>query len=461
MGLLSFISVLRARAFVLFWAIGLSTLVAAALGFALPKNYVASAKVQVDSVFENPLTGMAEKRHRVSEFLGQQAALVSSRSVALQAVDDLIETNHLNIIEYEEEWRTKTQGEIVAGNNLYEWVADDLLGNLMIQSSVAESTLVISYRTNNPSLASRYANAFADAYMKVVLSNRERRSARAAANFSAETKNLEQRVQKSRDELSDFQTQSGLVTIGSQQLEAAELELGTITGRIAEARADYAEARSLYEQAKKATRAELETLPIPNDNSLGKTAQARLASERAKLLRIEQRYGENHPDYREGLTRMRALQSSLFQSIAEKFEYSRRRVANLEAAARVQKQKVLDYQKIRQRFDELEQSLNTNQQTFDEVARRTLQQSLQSRFDLIDIMMLGRAVPPAEPPIPLHVIVIIAGFFLGLFIGVSAAILIELLEARIRVPMMLERCIGAPVMAELAIAAPRGKGQYL
>jgi len=41
MGLLSFISVLRARAFVLFWAIGLSTLVAAALGFALPKNYVA------------------------------------------------------------------------------------------------------------------------------------------------------------------------------------------------------------------------------------------------------------------------------------------------------------------------------------------------------------------------------------------------------------------------------------
>ena len=300
MGLLSFFNVLRARSLIVLWSIVIATFISAVLGFALPKNYVASAKVQVDSVFENPLTGLAEKRHRVSEFLGQQAALVSSRSVALKVVAELIATGHLSMAEYEDQWRKKTGGEIVTGNNLTEWVADELLLNLNVQSSVTESTMLISYRSNDPSLAARYANAFADSYMRIVIDNRQRRAARTAANFSEETRNLERQVQKSRDELTDFQAESGLVTIGAQQLEAAEVELGTITSRIADARADYAEARSLLSQAVSASRAELATLPIPNDNNVGKSAQARLGSIRAQMEKVEQRYGENHPDYQEG-----------------------------------------------------------------------------------------------------------------------------------------------------------------
>ncbi len=460
MGLLSFFNVLRARSLIVLWSIVIATFISAVLGFALPKNYVASAKVQVDSVFENPLTGLAEKRHRVSEFLGQQAALVSSRSVALKVVAELIATGHLSMAEYEDQWRKKTGGEIVTGNNLTEWVADELLLNLNVQSSVTESTMLISYRSNDPSLAARYANAFADSYMRIVIDNRQRRAARTAANFSEETRNLERQVQKSRDELTDFQAESGLVTIGAQQLEAAEVELGTITSRIADARADYAEARSLLSQAVSASRAELATLPIPNDNNVGKSAQARLGSIRVQMEKVEQRYGENHPDYQEGLMQMRSLQTALFQSIRERADYARRRIASLEAAAAIQKARVIALQKTRQTFNVLEQGLANNQQTFDEISRRRLQQSLQSRFDLVDILMLGRAVPPQEPPVPIHVIVIIAGFFLGVCLGISAAILTELVEARIRVKAMLERVAQAPVFAEVTVSGPRGKGQF-
>ena len=461
MSILAFLSVLRARAIIIIWAAMIATLAAVLIAQVIPQNYEAAAKVQVDSIQENLLTGLAEPRLRVSEFLGQQAAIVTSRTVALKVVRDLAAEGSISLDQYEDQWRAETGGELVPGNDMRLWTADQLLERLTVRQSIAESTLTIIYRGESPSQAARYANAFADAYMITVLDQRKRRAARNAESFSEETRTLEKEVENAREELTEFQQESGLVTIGSQQLESAEVELASLTSRLAEARADYAEATSLLELARNTPRAELGTIPIPDYNVPGRTAQGRLAAINSQMARLLQRYGENHPDYQEGLNELQTQQNIVFTSIKEREEYTRRRVAKLNEEVALQKKRVVALQKTKQRFDVLEKNLETNRNAYDLIAARTLQEGLQSRVDTVDVLLLSQAVPPREPIIPTSAIIILVGLFLGLGLGASTAVLVELLEGRLRSREGLQMAARAPVFAEIRIPKPVKRRYFL
>ncbi len=459
MSLLALFSVLRARAIIIFWAIMVATIAALLVARVVPQTYEASAKVQVDSIQENLLTGLVEPRLRVSEFLGQQAAIVTSRTVALKVVDILTLEGYISIAQYESNWREITGGELVPGNDSRLWTADQLIEDLVVRSNVAESTLTITYRGDSPSNAARFSNAFADAYMITVLEQRQRRAARNAENFSEETDTLEQQVQESREELTAFQQQSGIVTIGVEQAESAEVELASLTSRMAEARADHAEAQSLFDQVRQTPKDKLGTIPLPAYDTPGRTAQARLAAIASQLERLGQRYGENHPDYLESLSELENQQNIIYSTVKGRAEYTGRRVKKLSQEVAGQKSRVVDLQQTRQRFDTLEKNLDTNRQAYDLLAARTLQEGLQSRFDTIDVLLLSRAVPPQEPLLPIDILIILAGAMLGFCMGMSAAVVVELLEARLRSREGLQLASKADVLAEIRVPG-MVKGRY-
>ncbi|MGV6802107.1 MAG: Wzz/FepE/Etk N-terminal domain-containing protein [bacterium] len=458
MSILAFLSVLRARSAIIFWAVMVAMVSAVAISKALPENFAASAKVQVNALRKNPLTGSVEPVQRVSEFLGQQAALVDSRTVGLHVVNRLAAENYLSMQDYEARWREETGGELLPGNELEPWIADQLMEKLDIGSNALESTLTISYRAEHPSIAARYANAFADAYMSVVMEQRKRRAQRNAASFSEETKTFEQELEAAREEMSEFQQQSGMVTIGTQQLESAEVELSSLTNRLSEARADAAEAQALYDLMNATPRNQLITIPLPANNLPGRAAQSRLASVNAQMEKIAQRYGNNHPDYLELREEQQTNLNIIYNSIRERWVYTKRRAEELAAEVEQQKQVVVGLYETKQKFEILENSLNTNSQAYDLVAARQLQESLQSRLDLIDVFLLSRAVPASKPIIPRNVIIAIVCLIAGFGIGVGIALLVELAEGRVRTRQGLKYITRAPVLAEVSLkSVQRGR----
>jgi uncharacterized protein involved in exopolysaccharide biosynthesis len=459
MSIFAFFSVLRARAFIIVWSTAVAVCAAMMVANVLPQNYEASAKVQVDNMREDLLTGLSERSPRVAEFLGQQSAIVSNRIVALKVVRKLSEEGYLSIPEYKERWTQETGGDVVAMNDLNRWIADELLKRLSVRQSISESTLTITYRGENPAIAARYANAFADAYMVTVQEQRKRRAARNAASFSEETRMLAKQVEDAREELTEFQQESGIVTIGVQQLESAEVHLATITERVAVARGDYAEAESLYELAKVTPRNMLASLPLTGNSARGvptpaMAAQNKIAEISSLLDRIEARYGQSHPDYIEGMNELINQQNIVFSAIKERSEYTKRRLNKLIAEEESQKKKVVALQKTKQRFDVLEKNLETNRQTYDLIAARTLEEGLQSRVASVEVLLLSRALPPGEPLIPIYVVILIAGAFLGMGLGSSTAILIELLEGRLRSIQGLRFATRTPVLAEIKMPRP-------
>ncbi|MBT8472319.1 MAG: hypothetical protein KJN99_06920, partial [Marinicaulis sp.] len=350
MGLNALFTVLLARKWILIQAVMVGALAALLVGLILPKEYRSTARVQVDSLQQNLLTGNFEPRVRVSEFLGQQAAIAGSRSVAVQVYDTLVAQGQLIESDLEAEWREATGGELVAGNDARLWAADKLLKKLEIEADAGQSTLTIGFKSEDPSQSARVANAFASQYMQSVLDQRQRRAARNAANFSGETESLEENIEQAQRDLTDFRQQSGIVGLGAQRLENSEVELAAVTMRLAEARADLSEAQSLLRQAREATGRELLTLPLSQEIASGRQAQSRLGSVLVQLQRLNDRYGPTYPSLIEADNERRALERTILKSVEDRAEFAERRVAALEANLQQKKTEVVALQETKQTY---------------------------------------------------------------------------------------------------------------
>lgn len=461
MGILALFSVLLARKTLVLISVGVAMLFSLMLGVVLPKEYRSIARVQVDSLQENLLTGLFKPRVRVAEFLGQQAAVAGSRTVALQVYDQLIDEGFFIAEEFEAEWRKKTKGELISGNDARLWAADQLLRKLEITADSLESTLSISFRSDDPAQAARIANAFANAYMDTVLGNRKRRATRNASNFDVETLSLAQNIEDAQHDLTTFRETSGIVGLGAQRLEDIEVELAAVTMRLANARTDHSEAQSLLRQAYDASENDLLTLPLSQQIQAGRQAQTRLGAVQVQVQRLSERYGPQYPPFIEAINEKRALERTILKAVEDHAEFAKRRVDALSAEARERKRQVVALQEIKQRYDVLSRRVEASRQTYDLVANRSLQESLQSRVDAIDLMMLARAVPAERPAIlPLPVIVLL-GTMIGFFLGASSAIAVELMEGRIRHIDTIARTLRAPVAAEISIPLRARKSKNL
>lgn len=454
MGLIAFFSVLRHRKAIILWSLLVGMLAAGALALVLPKRYVSSSIVQVDSIQRNAITGLVEPRVKVAEFLGQQAAVASSRTVALEVIDLLSAEGFIVLSDYEPRWRKETGGELVVGNDLRLWAADQLLEDLKVTATDLGSTLEIAYEGGAPAEAARIANAFASAYMATVLDQKQRRFAAKAAGFSDETTELARNVAAAQDELAAYREASGVLPLGAQKIEAAEVEFAALTQRLAEARADDTEAQSLLAQAEATPGSGLVNFPLPQDALSALQAQARLAAVIATMGRIEDRYGVRYPDYAEAANERAALESSILQSVRDRAAYAANRLAALEAQAAAMKTTLASMQTTREAYDLLENKVATSQETYNLVRTRSLQEAMQSRVDTIDVLLLARATPPEGPVTPHPLIITLLGVIAGALVGATTAVAVELLEGRVRTAGPLRHTFRTGVIAEIDTAPP-------
>lgn len=449
MGVFDLFAVLKFRKLIVFWAAAVGLGVGIALSVALPTKYLSISKVQVDSLQRNELTGLIEPRVRVGEYLGQQAAVASSRTVALEVINRLSDEGFIVLGDFEERWRKETGGETVAGNDLRLWAADELLRDFEVTANEIASTLELGYRADDPAQAARVANAFASAYMSTVLDKKQGRSARRAASFSDETEALAKGVSDAQSDLAAFREKSGVVPLGQHKIEAAEIELSTLTERLAQARADSAEAQSLRRQADALPVSAMVSFPLPFDATSARESQERLIAVAPVVARLAERYGPKYPDYVEAAREKATLENDILRSIRERAEFAARRVAALDAQAARLKEEVIGMQQTRQAYDLLEDKVAASQETYNLVTTRSLQESLQSRVDSIDVFLLARATPPSDPATPATWLIALLGGLAGLALGAAIAVFVELYEGRIRTIDAIRHSFRTPTVCEI------------
>lgn len=291
-------TMMRARYRLIVFALAITVTTAVVITDLMPRQYVATTSLVLNASERSPFdSGMSSMKAQTT-FMATQLDILQSRSVALKVVDDLgIPDNAALRLQYEE----SGGGE----GSMREWAAERLAAGLTIEPSRDSRVVDVIYRSADPEMAARVANAFAHAYIATTLDLLTDPARRNAEWFDEQLKVLRERLVDSQSRLTLFQQEHGIISIDER--------LDTETNRLNELARTYVQ------------------------------VQAEAADVRSRQL------GENHPEYRRALSREQAGARSLEQQKQRLLELKQLR-DQLELLAREVESNQSVYDSTLQRF---------------------------------------------------------------------------------------------------------------
>lgn len=439
----------RYRLILAVFAVTLATAVLVSL--TMNKVYSSSAVLFVDVKALDPVLGGAvHTPQTVRGVLATQVELVESDKVVHGVVRDLKLDKDPGLVAA---WQRSEQGE----GDIVTWIAKLMRKSLAVKPSNEGSTLTITYEDTDPKGAARVANALADHYVAVTLSLRADPARQNAKYFESQVGVYRQRVHEAQARMSAFQQESGIVATDAR-LDIENQRLQELSSQLVAVQALATESRS----RRSAVARGADSMPEVVQNELVQRLKADLGQAEAKLQELASRLGPNHPQFLSVQAEVRVLRSRLdaevgrvASSIVASAAVNAQREAEIRAALEAQRNKVL---RLRKDYDELaalSRQVDDAQKALDLVSQRLTQTHLESQAPQSNVSLLSPALPPADPARPKLVLNALVGAFVGLVLGLLAALSLEGFKRPVRTAEDLLRAVELPVLAVLPAAGAR------
>jgi chain length determinant protein EpsF len=456
MDLNQFILALRARrkAFVIAFAVTIATAIAVAL--ILPKKYVATATLLIDTRDEQTMTpGRMTSRERAS-YVQTQIDLLKSTRVATQVARDLKLAQKPGV---REAWERDTGGT----GSIDEWIAAGLLQNILIDSS-GSSFLLVNYSSNDPKYASDVANGFTKAYLDMVLYLRTEPTREAAEWFNQQLKTLRTQVADAQNRLNTFQKQKGLFAEDAR-VDVESARLSELNTQLMAARNASYDAASRYKQATEIVESGVSPEAIPDV-----LANAHIISLKTALGVVEARraqestvLGENHPQYLRTMAELQGLREKLqletkkvIASLGNAVQQTRRREAELQKAIEAQNQRLLTVKDYRIDMTAMTREIESAQRSYDTVLARYMTNQIDATANKANVMLLAPAVAPLKPMHPKVGLIAGLSVVLGALLAGALVYVFEMLDRRVRSRADLESRLAVPSLGRLSKWRPSG-----
>jgi uncharacterized protein involved in exopolysaccharide biosynthesis len=263
--------------------------------------------------------------------------------------------------------------------------------------------------------------------------------------FGEQGKLLRADLERSQAKLSAFQQQKGIVA-REENLDTEMAKLSELTTQLTVIQAQTVDARSKQ-------RSDTEKLPEVMGSSV-------VAGLRADIARLEARQkdaainlGANHPQYKSmqaELTELRANLALESRQVAAGFGTTRSVSSDKERALRdaiqAQKKKLLELRNERDQLAVLQRDVDAAKSTYEAVAARYTQASLESQATQTNVAVLSPATEPLEASSPRILRYTAMAVFFGLLAGLGAAFLWEMLDRRVRCLEDVAEMLQMPVL---------------
>ncbi|MDR0564254.1 MAG: chain length determinant protein EpsF [Azoarcus sp.] len=449
-----FLLILRARRWIVYGIPVCVVLLVALISAWLPYKYTATVSLVVERPVD-PVLGQMQMASG-SGYLPTQIDIIESARVAGRVVELFIERNpymeNENVSDIWKEWYRETKQEKERPKSKDEqkiefrlWLARLLQKQLDVRPSTSRESSVIniSYTVGDARSAADIANMFASAYMDINLSLNTAAAGENARWFREQTKTEKAALDTAKTMLSDYEQKHGIVSVaGRLDLEANRLL--ELNSQLTAAEAKLAGSRSRRGEGE-----DINTMADVISNPVVSTLTSdlnRLSAERSQLLG---RLGENHPQVREindKIREIRIRRDEESKKVKDSLGTSSRSddvlIKELTDAIEKQRAKVLELREHQNKISVLQSNIESAQKAYDLVYQRTMMTTLESRkAQQTNISVLTPATPPADPSSPKIVLNIVLAVFLGVMLGIGVALLLELLDQRVRGGDDLMQCI--------------------
>lgn len=299
-----------------------------------PNRYEANTSLVLNFNGASPFEESAMPAQYGSSYVATQLDIISSQSVALKVVDKLnLGNGNLAALT-----GSGDESDVDISKNA---IANELRNQLNVQPSRDSRVVNITFKSKNPKLAAKIANAFADAYIEKNLELSIEPAARSAQWFDDQTQVFRQRREEAQKRLTDYQQEMGIIMIDER--------LDTETNRLNELSKNYVDAQ-------------------------------------AKTYDIKSRQlGENHPEYIRAIKREESLHASL-EDQKMKFLKIKQQRDKLEVLAREVEAERQAYEEMRKRYYETTLESQFNQSNIAILNRATTPTKASSPNFLLNVV---------------------------------------------------------------------------
>jgi len=443
MNLQQFIYILlaRKRIFQIVFAVvvGTTTL----LSLILPKQYTGAVTLVVDSKTPDPINGGSSQV--TPGYMATQVDIITSERVGRRVVRML---GFEKVPELVEAWKRDADGK----GSVEGYYAAKLGKKLEVKPSKESNVIEIGFLAENPKTAAAVANAFAQAYLETSVEIQTEPAKQYADYFGARIKEIQAKMEKEQAALSSYQKEKGIVSV-DERLDSENSRLNELSTQLILSGAQKSEARSRQHQATGSLESNPDVMNNPNIQNL----RATVTAAEGKLQQTSNELGQNHPQIKQQQAELESLKARLTTEMANVAASLRtntlastQKEAEIRAALEAQKKRVLELKNQRDEVSVMQAELASTQLDYNNLRQRLSQSSLQSQNQQSSVTILTPAFEPEVASKPRVMLNIVLSIVLGSMLGVGAAMLMEILDRRIRSDEDLAE-IGIPLLGVLTV----------
>lgn len=448
MTLYQFLLILKARYRVILGILLFALLAALAVSLLLPKKYSAQTAVLVDARSPDPVGGSAQSGVVAPSYIATQVDIISGDRVAQRVVKmlrlDEVSSN-------KDEWLKATQGR----GTLEAWLAESLQKRLEVRPARESNVINITFKDGDSDVAAKTANAFVQAYIDINLALKTEPARLYAEWFDEQTQASRVKFEAAQARLSDFQQKAGIVT-SDERVDYETARLGQISSQLTTIQGETTDSQS-KRNARGDTVAEVMQSPLING------LKADVARLEAKVRESSVNLGANHPQQQRIELELESLKKQLANetgrinaSIDTTYRVGKDRERELQGAVSAQKARVLLLNKQRDELNVYRRDVEAAQRAYEAVSLSASQTRLQSLTNQTNVVRLNTALAPLNPSSPKTLINLLIAAFGGTLLGISYAVLLEMVNRRVRSTEDLMQILDLPVLASLSSSSGPG-----
>ncbi len=442
MSIAQFLRILMARRMIIAGTFLAAMVVALAVCLLLPPRFPATARILMDVIKPDPVSGQVISSSFVRGYTKTQIELITDYRVAGDVVDKLgWERDPARL----EDFRKNSNGT----EDFRRYEARQVIAATDATLVEGSNILEISYYDANPILARNVVTALRSAYIDASLRFRTDAAGRSADWYVDQAKKAQDALSTAEAAKSTFERTNGIVMApGGADSETMKLEA----------------MQSAMLSARSAAGMVQGSVDVRADQSAPVAAlKAQINAVDDSLAQASQKLGTSHPQYIALTQRRAVLEQQLSRETAlarsqggSTTSASQSNAARLEAEVAAQKAKVLGLKTQLDQLGQLQREVDLRRSQYEKAAARAADLKLEADVSETGLVPLGDAVVSGVPTFPNKPLILALGAAGGLVLGIALAILTELVSRRVRGPEDLAHASKVPVLAVIAGSAPLG-----
>ncbi len=436
-----------------------------------PKLYRSAASLIIDVRAATVLTGVTDvydvggRGWAPSAFFETEFQVMKSRRVARAAAERVgihldEKRNGLGVIADPAE-RARRSAAIDP--------ADLALGRYTIEPDKLSNVVRVVVVDSDPEFAATLANAVADAYLDTNLDKRADNTKDASDWLLTQNDQLRRKLRTSEDALMKFMADNGVLNASLEsQLDEVRQRLSAFNAQLAAEEAtqirDILNVRAL-EQVR-ADPSLLDTLPEVQSASVVTSLKEKLIEVRTLEMELAARYLPEHPKLKLLAEQKSALEKdlqrevqALLTSLDRQKASNESTLAGLRSVVNEERQKEARLNNLALDYNRIKRERDTDEKLFDMVASRLKEADLTGAQPFNNVRFLDRARVPSSPFKPNLTEALLGALVIGLVIGISIALLIEVSDTTVKNQQDIENLVDVPFLGMLPLIEIDGEGK--